>query len=267
MSYLTLVQPDASLAQRLRAFVWRVVIAVGERVNRAPEGSLVRHRVPLPVYRRIADWMQARRQAIEALMARIAAGTLRTSAAYAPRTTAVRAEPKPRTLVPDEERFPRLFGWMCRWAPEGWLGAADLRGLLDDPAMQAVVLAAPARMVRLWSPLLFAVGQIKPDWFPKPPTRERRARPGRQRPQTQAAPSLLMPPPAVPPPAPLLPTPKPIAPAAPWTGRGPGPCASLAQYRSPYECPAGEHPRLPPAPDEMPAWKKRLIQRSRRDWV
>jgi hypothetical protein len=176
MSYLTLVQPDASLAQRLRAFVWRVVIAVGERVNRAPEGSLVRHRVPLPVYRRIADWMQARRQAIEALMARIAAGTLRTSAAYAPRTTAVRAEPKPRTLVPDEERFPRLFGWMCRWAPEGWLGAADLRGLLDDPAMQAVVLAAPARMVRLWSPLLFAVGQIKPDWFPKPPTRERRGR-------------------------------------------------------------------------------------------
>jgi hypothetical protein len=289
MSPLTFVQPDASLAERLKAFVWRVVIAVGERVNRAPEGSVVRHRVPLEVYQRIAEWMQTRRQAIEALMARIEAGKLRASPVYAPRASQEGGEPKARKTIPAAERFPRISGWVCRWAPEAWSGAADLRGLLDDPRMKTLVLSVPERMVRLWNPLLYAVGQNKPDWFPKLPRRPRRSRrkvktfpcggglgwgvdaagsrgdtpPGA--PPTREA-GCLTPPPAYMPPPPFCPPPQPTRPpAAPWLGRGPGPCASLAQYRSPFQPGGDEHPRAPPVPDQMPELEQRSIQGKRRN--
>jgi hypothetical protein len=272
MSPLCFVQPNASLAERLRAFVWRVVAPLGERVNRAPEGRVEKHLVPVAVYRRILAWMQARREAIEALMARIGAGTLRKSAGYAPRRAKEGAAAKPRKVMPAEERFPRLFGWVCRWAPEAHLGARDLRDLLDDPEMKALVLAAPGRMVRLWSPLLHALGQTKPAWFPTPPKRARKSRAGQTRPEqsrmrTPPPPSRLEPPPPYVAPSPVFPPPRPaLPPAAPWLGRGPGPCASLAQYRSPFQPGGDDHPPAAPVPDEMREWERRRMLNLRRNW-
>jgi hypothetical protein len=168
--------------------------------------------------------------------------------------------------MPAEERFPRLSGWVCRWAPEAHFGARDLSGLLDDPEMKALVLRAPNQMIRLWSPLLHALGQTKPAWFPKPPKRVRASRAGQCRHPAQAAPSLLEPPAPVHYPSPC-PLPQPISPpAAAWLGRGPGPCASLAQYRSPFQPGGDDHPRAPPVPDEMPERERRAISRLRRSW-
>ncbi len=296
--------PDASLAQRLANVVLRVLGALGERTRRVPNGSPERHLVPQAVYDRVLAWLQVRRLAILALMARIQAGTLRPPRPYAPRTLAEGAEPRARKVPPPADRIPPVFGWVCRWAPEARYAGHDLSALLEDAQMKALVLAAPERMVRLWTPMLNALGRPKPDWFPKLPKRvRRRARPplhpfgpggrfaletgissspvpgsspdtggdgclsatttfGAVAPSTRAW-GLLTPPPPYVPPSPCPPPPQPVPEAARWTGLGPGPCATLAQYRSPFQPGGDEHPRAPPLPAAVPEWQ-RLIQKTRR---
>jgi hypothetical protein len=261
--------PDASLAQRLGAVVLRVLGALGERTRRVPNGSPVHHLVPQAVYDRVHAWLRARRLAIMALMERIQAGTLRPPRVYAPRVAADGAEAKPRKVPPPEERIPPLFGWVCRWAPEARYAGHDLSALLEDAQMKALVLAAPERMAPLWTPLLNALGRPKPDWFPKVPKRPRRSRARRPRlgpplSRAEARPALLTPPPPYVAPSPCTPPPNPVLEPAPWTGLGPGPCATLAQYRSPFQPGGDDNPRPPPALHEMPEWQKRLIQKSRR---
>ncbi len=226
------------------------------------------HLVPQAVYDRVHAWLRARRLAILALMERIQAGTLRPPRPYAPRMLAEGSEAKPRKMPPPEDRVPPVFGWVCRWAPEARYAGHDLSALLEDAQMKALVLAAPERMVRLWTPMLNALGRPKPDWFPKVPRRRRRSRAGHPRPvpglpRIEAAHSLLMPP--LPnPPAPCPPQPKPVPAAAPWTGLGPGPCATLAEYRSPFQPGGDDNPRAAPAPPERPEWQKQLLSKTRR---
>jgi hypothetical protein len=255
------VPPDASLAQRLGAVVLRVLGALGERTRRVPDGSPVHHLVPQAVYDVVHAWLRARRLAIMALMERIQAGTLRPPRPYAPR--------------PPEERIPPVFGWVCRWAPEARYAGHDLSALLEDAQMKALVLAAPARMVRLWTPMLNALGRPKPDWFPKWPKRVRRkarttppplrsaSRPKPQRAgRSSFAPGLLTPPPPYVPPSPCPPWQAPQPAPAPWTGLGPGPCATLAHYRSPFQPGGDDHPPRPPP--AIPEWQRRLLQKTGR---
>jgi hypothetical protein len=261
------VPPDASLAQRLGAVVLRVLGALGERTRRVPDGSPVHHLVPQAVYDRVHAWLRARRLAIMALMERIQAGTLRPPRPYAPRMLADGAEVKPRRVPPPAERIPPVFGWVCRWAPEARFAGHDLSALLEDAEMKALVLAAPERMVRLWTPMLNALGRPKPDWFPKLPRRLRRSRAGRPHPDAHpprpdAPRTMLTPPPPYVPPSPCLPPPKPVAEAAPWAGLGPGPCATLAQYRSPFQPGGDDHPPALPA---ALGWPTRAPPRIRRN--
>jgi hypothetical protein len=278
------VPPDASLAQRLGAVVLRVLGALGERTRRVPDGSPVHHLVPQAVYDRVHAWLRARRLAIMALMERIQAGTLRPPRPYAPRALAEGTEPRARKMPPPEERIPPVFGWVCRWAPEARFAGHDLSALLEDAEMKALVLAAPERMVRLWTPMLNALGRPKPDWFPKWPKRVRKrslrrcrevtgraveaagprgATPPTRRDGSSFAPGLLTPPPPYVPPSPCPPPPKPVPEAAPWTGLGPGPCATLAQYRSPFQPGGDENPRMPPWPATTPERQTRPLQKIR----
>jgi hypothetical protein len=289
--------PNASLAQRLSAVVMGVVVALGERTRRVPHGARVHHLVPQPVYDRILAWLRARRLRIEALIDRIRAGTLRQPRAHAPRPDAAGVAPegvapRPRGMVPPQDRIPALFGWVCHWAPEAGFAGQDLSLLLEDAEMKALVLAAPGPMARLWTPLLNALGRPKPEWFPKPPKRRRRARTprppcgggsgwgmedagsrgvrsaegscGGTPPPTPShrERGLLDPPPlpAVPPPPCPLP-PRPLPTAAVWTGLGPGPCATLAEYRSPFQ-PGGDD--NPPALPVSAEWQKSIFSRLRR---
>jgi hypothetical protein len=258
--------PTGTIIERFAALVRRLSGHVGSRTRQVPAFPPGHRLIPLAFCQLVMDWLYPRQRAINALIRRIAAGTLRKSPVYAPRTARPRdaAESAARTPLPPEKVLPRGFGWLCRWAPETRRVGVDLGELLNEPEMKEMVLAAPGQMTRLLGPLLTATGEARPDWFPKPPRRatRRRSRSGRPRsPRVVSAweaPLIAAPQPvdAAPPP------PKP--PMAPWAGRGPGPCATLAEYRSPFEPAGGEYPRLPPAPPEAPDWQKRLMQRKRR---
>jgi hypothetical protein len=291
---LFLLQPDASLAQRLTAFVMRVIGAMGEQVNRVPPlpGTV---RMPQAVYDRILAWLQARKLVLAATIARIEAGKMREPRGYAPRREAEGMAARP--VVSRDDRIPNVFGWLPRWAPEVRWGAHDMMALLERAEMQALVLAAPGPMVRAWAPLLFALGWHKPVWFPKLPKRARRSGRRMKNPlppcggglgwgvdaagsrgessldgsrgfTPPSTPShkgrgLLTPPPLVPPAQPVLPVAVPRPEPAAWTGRGPGPCATLAQYRSPFQPGGDDNPRAPPVPDALPERPKPRISKLR----
>jgi hypothetical protein len=214
------------------------------------------------------DWLYPRQRAINALIRRIAAGTLRKSPVYAPRAVRPRdaAEIAARVPLPPEKVLPRGFGWLCRWAPETRRVGVDLGQLLNAPEMKEMVLAAPGQMTRLLGPLLTATGEAKPDWFPKPPRRATRRRSRAGLPRSPVKPRVVSAweAPVIPPPSPARAPPPSRPPTmATWTGRGPGPCATLAEYRSPYENAGGETPRPPPLAAPLPDWHQRLLQRNK----
>ncbi len=258
--------PPHTMIERMAVLFQRVSGLVGTRTRQVPAFPPGHRLIPLPFCQLVMDWLFPRQRAVIALMRRIEAGTLRKSPAYTPRATPPRdaANSAARTPVPPEKILPRGFAWLCRWAPETRRVGVDLGELLNEPKMKEMVLAAPGQMTRLLGPMLTATGERKPEWFPAPPKRKRRRR--SRAPEARAArvssawePPFVAPP--SPPPMPLAPPPPKMA---PWTGRGPGPCATLAEYRSPFENAGGEHPRAPPAPPEPPEWQKRLLRRRMR---
>jgi hypothetical protein len=160
-------QPAASLAQRLGAFVWRVVGVVAPRTRRAPAVPVAPDAAPAGTKQWISGWVRTRCAALSALMARIESGTLRPSARTVRRTASVGIAPSARHIAPVAPQF----GWVCRWAPETQWAGGPVRELLEGARVRALVLAAPERMVRAWSPLLNALGQERPEWFPVLPKR------------------------------------------------------------------------------------------------
>ncbi len=268
MSLFPILPADASLAMRLAAYVLQVMGAVGDRTRRVPAHDVARGIVPQAVYDRIGAWLQTRRLAIAAVMARLQAGKVYRPRAYAPRPGAPGAAQAGRPAPASDAPLFRGFGWLYRWAPEVRTGAGHLVELLEGTEMKAAVLAAPGPMVRAWVPLLNALGRSKPDWFPVPPKRMRRKRDslplcgggsgrgaaaaGSGGEESAARTRSFTPPPSphtrggerntpsAPDPVPVAPTPSPLPTMAAWTGRGPGPCRSLAEYRSPFEPPLWE---------------------------
>jgi hypothetical protein len=176
MPSLPTVQPEASLAQRLRAFVWRVVGAMTPRTRRAPAVSVAPKVVPVETKRWIAGWVRKRCAALSALAARVESGRQGTFSRSARRTDSQGTAPASRRSEPGQAGIARQFGWMCHWAPETEWAGIPVRELLDGARMRALVLAAPEPMTRAWSPLLNALGQETPEWFPVMPKRAQRKR-------------------------------------------------------------------------------------------
>jgi hypothetical protein len=257
---------------RLAAYVLQVMGALGDRTRRVPPHDVARGIVPQAVYDRIGSWLQTRRLTITAVMARLQAGKVYRPRAYAPRVVAEGvARPVPPAPAAADAHLFRGFGWIYWWAPEVRIGAGHLVVLLDDPEMKAAVLAAPGPMVRAWAPLLNALGRRRPDWFPVLAKRVRVRR--RRTPNSveitnslppvsgfdpgsgegdcykpgadgyhmaTTAPGASTPPPGEAEPETPRPALSPRPPMAVWTGRGPGPCRTLAEYRSPFEPPLWE---------------------------
>jgi hypothetical protein len=259
LGYLPPIPDDASVRLRLGMILWGVMAYLGDRVKRAPDGYHPQHRlIPLALVNRMQAWLQARKRAIDALMDRIREGRMRPPRPYRARAVRADAAPAVRKEIPPQERLPRGFGWMRVLASEVWVQSRLLGPWLEEAEVKAAVLGCP-QMVRLLSPLLNAVGEGKPAWFPVLPKRPRTSRAGLPR-RRAAMPAETAPPEAAA--APPLPASNP-APAA-WLGRGPGPCETLAQYRSPYEQPGGAHPPRPPATEpDIPHWQRLMFRRAR----
>jgi hypothetical protein len=106
-------------------------------------------------------WGRLRRAALRArrLAARIAAGK--------PLVARPRGPEPPRPGRPPSPRLPRGYAWVIRLVPAAAAAASQLRALLTDPEMAALVQAPPMR--RLLRPLCQMLG-VEP-----PPVPERQA--------------------------------------------------------------------------------------------
>jgi hypothetical protein len=99
-------------------------------------------------------------------MRRIEAGEMLAAPVRAPIAATRAVAPVARDGVPIEERVPQRFGWMCASGPNVRRDGEAFVEWLNQPATQAIVLAAPERMARLIGPILTATGQRRPGWFP-----------------------------------------------------------------------------------------------------
>ncbi len=267
-----------TLRERLSALAHLVAGYVGDRTRPGPVHVRGPGLIPLAFCTLVQEWLFVRQRAMSHVIWLMETGRWRAPRVRAART--VRADGSAalvsptRPAPPAEQVLPRGLGWLCRWAPEVSHGGAQIAALLEEPELKEKVLAAPARMVRLIGPILTATGQRRPAWFPKAPTRARRqstpAAFDRER-RASAPRSAWVAPPFLPewPRPPVCPPPPAPSPRmAPWTGRGPGLCATLAEYRSPYEPPGGENPRVPPlppdGPPDGPEWRRRMLSKTRR---
>ncbi len=157
---------------------------------RAVAAHGARHRLAGPIL--LLLWSRLRRMAarVARLAARLRLGTLPPA----------RRPASPRPGGPPPRRLPQGFAWVVRLVPEAASSASQLRHLLADPQMAALVEAAPS-MGRLLRPLCRMLG-VRPPPGLKPPPRP-------------AASSRAARPPDRPPSAPR---PKPHV---PWPGRRP----------------------------------------------
>jgi hypothetical protein len=234
LGYIPPIPADATIRVRLGMILWGVMAYLGDRERRAPDGYGPPHRlIPLPLVKRMQDWLKDRRLRIEALLDRLRDGKMRPPRPYAPRVIAEGAAPVVRRMPPPADRLPRGFAWMHNMANEIRHRAGLLPEWLEEPEVKAAVLASP-QMVRLVSPLLNAVAIRKPDWFPEMPKRPRRSLAGiRRTPAPTGTDSVAAAPPG--PPAPPLP-------------------------QGPPQEPPGEPPY------EIPEWQRLIYPRLRSNW-
>jgi hypothetical protein len=169
-----------TLLDRVKAIVRRVARPVAERTRTVAADAA--SSIPCTLTGPAQDWMSAKLRALSALMRRIEAGEVFEPLAAAPRKPAAAEHDAPsvRPCVPPEKRRPQGFGWMCALGPNVRRDGAAFAEWLSEPAMQAMVFAAPERMARRIAPILAATGEVKPGWFPKPAKRAKKPVPPRQ---------------------------------------------------------------------------------------
>ncbi|MDA8249534.1 MAG: hypothetical protein M0Z28_10170, partial [Rhodospirillales bacterium] len=103
----------------------------------------------------ILIWTRLKRiaQRVDRIAARLAAGTL-----HPPRRRAPRAR---RRSPAERPALPRNFGWLVRQVPAAAAGTCQLQALLADPAMEALIAAAP-QIGRSLRPLCHMLGLRPP---------------------------------------------------------------------------------------------------------
>jgi hypothetical protein len=155
----------STLLHRVKAVVRRVVRARVDRGRAVPAGAAAL--AVSPALRLAAgEWMRARLRALSAVMRRIEAGKNVPEPARASRITIRGDASGVRDVVPPERRLPRGFGWMCGLEPDVREDGAAFAAWLGEPAMRAMISAAPERMAQAISPILNATGAARPEWFP-----------------------------------------------------------------------------------------------------
>jgi hypothetical protein len=162
----------ATLLDRVKAVVRRVARPVVQRIRPVPAIVVPDDLISPDVRGLMHTWLSAKLNALSAVMRRIEAGEMPRAPVRAPRTGNTRAADE-RDIGSPEDRLPRGFGWMCAFGPDIREDGAAFAAWLREPAMQAMVQAAPEHMAKVISPILAAVGQRRPDWIPVAPKRAR----------------------------------------------------------------------------------------------
>ncbi len=154
----------STLLHRVKAVLRRAVQeGVRPEVPAAADASVPDSIAPA-LRGRTQVWLRAKLRALTAVMRRIEAGERFEQPIVSSRSAA--EVPRGGLKIPHEERMPRGFGWMCGLGPNVRRDGAAFAAWLHAPAMRAMVLAAPVEMARAISPILAAVGERRPVWFP-----------------------------------------------------------------------------------------------------
>jgi hypothetical protein len=159
------------------AFILNAAMAyVASRLRQAVPGmgDII---VPLWAEKLINGWLGARRAAIVALVRRIEAGTQKPPQPYKARAAKAGAAKAETARKVAGIRMPHFRGWLFAVGRELSLPGIQLGTLLNED-MRAMVCAHP-RLARLIRPLLRAMGETVPAWFPRAPTRARAKRTAR----------------------------------------------------------------------------------------
>jgi hypothetical protein len=163
----------STLLHRMRAVVRRVARPGAERARVLPAKGTGDTGHRSPVLRELARaWLSAQLAALTLLTMRIEAGETPDAAGHAPASAsddgsaACAAAVAALEEAAAERRYPLGFGWMRGIEPVVREDGAVFVAWLNEPGTKRRVLAAPRSMARLLDPILFAVGQRRPDWFP-----------------------------------------------------------------------------------------------------
>jgi len=168
--FVLLALPNApSLSARLTAIIDLLCQAAAARVGRqrraGGEASVAPAR-PLSGPLTVLLWtrLQLVSRRLAALAARAAAGRALTRRLVAPLTPIRRAPPAPFP------RLPHKFAWLVRLVPQAANSGSQLRHLLSEPEMAALLAASPQAR-RLLRPLCRMLAVAPEDAFPpaKPP--------------------------------------------------------------------------------------------------
>ena len=193
--------PPRTPAPALAGLIATLLAMLGARLERPGRPGLAG-----PVILAVANRLQRLHSRLTRLIARWEAGTL----------TPPRRRPPPRRRAPRAPgpwdhlpHLPRGRGWLPRLVPGSGVGAAQLRRLLDEPGMQALLEAAPqaGRVLRpLWHILS---AEPPPPLLRRPPpapapAEEAKAEPEARPPRSVPRPPATARPSAAPPAAPPI---------------------------------------------------------------
>ena len=172
-------------AERLAAMLLRLIVAV--------DGPSMYGPFPRPLALLIMVRIRTINVRFRRLAARILAGT------YAPRPAAPRRQAAPRQRRPNT--LPRTFGWLSKLLPDMAPYRGYLLDLLADPAMAALVAAAPGparrplrslcRMLGVAPPPLLAIPRPPPAAPKPPPTKPPPAKPPPAKPRHPQPPAWM----------------------------------------------------------------------------
>ena len=188
--------PASALSARLPGIIDLLYRATAARLERPGKPGLAG-----PLILLICGYLGRLRARCLRLAARVEAGHATPRRPTRPRARPARPRPP--------QRLPRARGWLVRLVPEAAGGGSQLRHLLADPEMQALLAAAP-QAGRLLRPLCHILGVTPPPAIAKPPPRP-------------AATVASLPPPAPPVHPPRRHVPAPAAPISPTTCGPPRP--------------------------------------------
>lgn len=128
-----------------------------EGLRRAVAARAAAERMAGPLLVPVWCWLRRIASRFAVLAARLPASTL-AAAASARRPASPRCSAARRSPPPDRaRRIPRESAWLVRLVPEAASAASQLRHLLSDPAMVALIAAAP-QTGRILRPLCRMLG-------------------------------------------------------------------------------------------------------------
>jgi hypothetical protein len=149
-------------------------------LSRAVVARMGGEQLALPLIALIIDRLRRINQHFAHIAARVRDGL------YSPRRRSAAPQPRPGQRPPPPNPLPQKFAWLLPLVPDAVGYRSQLEHLFRDPAMAALLAAAPAPMGRALRPLCWMLGVRPPPILARPapaspPPTEPQAAPAAQR--------------------------------------------------------------------------------------